>query len=72
MLRTEDDPDQTLLEAKGWQLEWADIIRDLDNLLELQVKVSGKGYLMRNEITGTVGKTAQVAGVALPPSIRPC
>jgi len=63
---------QDRLEAKGWQLEWADIIRDLDNLLELEVRVSGKGYLIRNEIKGRVGQVAQAAGVALPPSIRPC
>ena len=63
---------QDRLEAKGWQLEWADIIRDLDNLLELEVTVSGKGDLIRGEIKGSVGKAAQAAGVALPPSIRPC
>jgi len=63
---------QDRLEAKGWQLEWADIIRALDNLLELEVTVSGKGYLIRSEIKGSVGKAAQAAGVALPPSIRPC
>jgi transposase len=62
---------QDRLEAKGWHLEWADIIRDLDNLLELEVAVSGKGYLIRNEIKGNAGKVAQAAGVALPPSIRP-
>jgi transposase len=63
---------QDRLEAKGWQFEWADIIRDLDNLLELEVTVSGKGYVVRNEIKGGAGKVAQAAGVALPPSIRPC
>ncbi len=63
---------QDRLEAKGWQLEWADIIRDLDNLLELEMTVHGKGYLIRNEIKGSAGKVAQAAGVALPPSIRPC
>ena len=63
---------QDRLEAKGWRLEWADIIRDLDNLLELEVTVSGKGYLIRNEIKGSVAKVAQAAGAALPPSIRAC
>ena len=63
---------QDRLEAKGWQLEWADIIRDLDNLLELEMTVGGKGYLIRSEIKGSAGKVAQAAGVALPPSIRPC
>jgi len=63
---------QDRLEVKGRRLEWADIIRDLDNLLELEVTVSGNGYLIRNEIQGSVGKVAQAAGLALPASIRPC
>jgi transposase len=63
---------QDRLEAKGWRLEWADVIRDLDNLLELEVTVGGKGYLIRNEVQGTAGKAAQAAGTALPPALRPC
>ena len=63
---------QGRLEAKGWWLQWADIICDLDNLLELEVTVNGKGYIIRNETKGTVGKVAQAAGVALPPTIRQC
>ena len=44
----------------------------LDNLLDLKVTVNGKSYIMRNETKGTVGKVAQAAGVALPPSVRRC
>jgi len=60
------------LEAKGWQLEWDDAFRDLDNLLELGVTVGAEGYLIRSEIKGHAGNVAQAAGVVLPPSIRPC
>ena len=60
------------LDAKGLSLEWADIARDLDNLLELEVSVNGKGYIIRNETKGTVGKVSQACGVALPPTLRKC
>ena len=60
------------LDAGGWRLEWSDIVRDLDNLLELEISVNGKGYIIRNETKGTVGKVAQACGVALPPTLRKC
>jgi len=61
---------QDRLEEKGWRLEWSDIIRDLDNLLELEMTINDKGYIIRNETKGTVGKVAQVCGAALPPTLR--
>jgi transposase len=63
---------QDRLEAKGWQLEWADIIHDLGNLHETEISVKGKGYIVRSETKGAIGKVAQAAGVALPPELRPC
>ena len=62
---------QDRLERKGWRLEWADIVRDLDNLMEMELTVQGKGYVLRNETNGTVGKVAQACAVALPPILRP-
>lgn len=63
---------QDLLEDKGWSLEWADVIRDVDNLVEMEVSVEGKGYVIRSDSRGVVGKVAQACGVALPPTLRPC
>lgn len=63
---------QDRLESKGWRLEWNDIIRDLDNVLEMQVSIDGKGYIIRSESEGTVGKVAQACAVALPPVLRLC
>jgi transposase len=63
---------QDRLEEKGWRPEWADIIRDLDNLLELEVTINNKSFIIRNETKGTVGQAAQVCGVALPPALRKC
>lgn len=63
---------QDRLERRGWRLEWNDIIRDLDNLLEMEVSINGKGYIIRSESKGTLGKVAKACGVALPPTLRSC
>jgi len=60
------------LASKEWKLEWAELIRDLDNLLEMEVSITGKGYVFRSEAKGTTGKVFQACGVALPPVLRPC
>ncbi|HTP26994.1 MAG TPA: transposase [Anaeromyxobacteraceae bacterium] len=62
---------QYRLEAKGYRdLEWADIIRDLDALTVTDVEHGGKRVLLRNEATGTCGKVFQAVGVALPPTLQ--
>jgi len=58
------------LSKKNWKLEWADILRDLDNLTEMEIAINGKGYLFRSEAKGTVGKVFQACGVGLPPTLR--
>jgi transposase len=60
------------LARKEWKLEWADIIRDLDNLLEMEVAIGGKGYVFRGQTPGVAGKVFQACGVALPPAMRSC
>lgn len=60
------------LAERGWRLEWADVIRDVAELVETQISVQGKGYIIRSETMGVAGKVAQAAGVALPPTLRPC
>lgn len=63
---------QDRLARKEWNLEWADVIRDLDNLIEMEVAISGKGYIFRGQTSGVAGKVFQGCGVALPPALRPC
>ncbi len=63
---------QDRLEKKGWTLEWADMIRDVEELVETEISVQGKGYVIRSEARGVAGKVAQACGVALPPTLRPC
>ena len=60
------------LARKQWKLEWADVIRDLDNLVEMEVAISGKGYVFRGQSSGVAGKVFQASGVALPPVLRLC
>jgi len=62
---------QDRLERRGWRLEWADIVHDLDGLTEMELTVQGKGYVLRSETKGTIGKVAQACGLTLPPTLRP-
>ena len=48
------------------------MIRDVDNLTEMEIAISGKGYVFRSEAKGTTGKIFQACGVALPPTLRQC
>lgn len=61
---------RTRLDAKGWKLEWHDVLRDLAHLLEIEITVQGKGYVLRTETHGVAGKVAQACGLALPPTLR--
>jgi transposase len=60
------------LARKEWKLEWADVIRDLNNLVEMEVSIGGKGYVFRGQSSGVAGKVFQACGVALPPTLRTC
>jgi len=60
------------LAAKQCKLEWGDIIRDLDSLVEMEISVNGKGYSFRGQTAGVAGKLFQACGVALPPTLRSC
>jgi len=54
----------------GESLEWADVIRDLDALEEVEVMQQNKRFVLRNEIQGTCGKVFQSVGVKLPQTVR--
>lgn len=59
------------LEARGWQLEWQDILRDLEALYEVEVFEGQQRFLLRTELRGVCGKVLQAVGVAIPPPVRP-
>ncbi len=60
------------LERSGTRFEWADVIRDLDSLQQIELQLDRKRYLLRSTTQGTTGKVFQACGVALPPVLRPC
>jgi hypothetical protein len=62
---------QDRLAHKGLALEWADVIRELDHLVEMDLSISGKPYTLRGPATTTVAQVFSACGVALPPTIRP-
>ena len=61
---------QARLEQRGHDLEWADVIQDLDQLQTTEVQQDGKRFLLRNEVQGICGSVLQAAGVALPPTVQ--
>lgn len=58
------------LENKGYSLEWADIVRDLDSMVEMEIEAGDKQYKLRGELGETMIKVFHSCGVALPPAIR--
>jgi len=62
---------QSRLEARGHdEVEWADVIRDLDLLEETDIERQGKRFIVRTATKGVAGIVCQAAGVALPPTVR--
>ncbi len=54
--------------ALDWQ--WAEVIRGLDNLQEVEANFQGCRFLMRSQLTGHALQAIRAAGAALPPTIR--
>ncbi len=62
---------QRRLAQRGWQVEWADLRRDLLALAEVEVRDGEHWYLLRTALQGVAGKVCQAAGVSIPPPLRP-
>jgi transposase len=58
------------LEDKGESWEWAEIVRGLDNLQEIEAVFQGKHFVLRSEVVGQAHKAFRAAGVALPSTLR--
>ena len=58
------------LEEKGERWEWAEIVRGLDNLHEVEAVFQGKRFVLRSQVLGHAHKAFMAAGVALPPTLR--
>jgi arginine repressor len=58
------------LAAAGLDFEWAEVLRDLDRLQEVEVEQDGKRFILRTPTTGTAGELFQTLRIALPPNLR--
>lgn len=58
------------LEQNGEPWEWAEIVRGLDNLQEVEAVFQGKRFVLRSQVLGQAHKAFMAAGVALPATLR--
>ena len=58
------------LAERGQAWEWAEVLRGLDNLQEVEAVFRGRHYFLRRQFTGDAHQAIRAAGVAVPPTIR--
>jgi len=61
---------QARLKAKGRVFEWADVIRDLEKVQQVEVEHQGQRFWLRSQLSGTAGRVFQAAAVAAPPTVQ--
>ena len=61
---------QDRLQAAELDLEWQDVIVDLDRLVETTVDQQGRRFVLRNQAPGCAGTVFKAVGVAPPPLFR--
>jgi len=61
---------QARLENHGQDVEWADVIHDLEQLHTTEVQQDGKRFLLRDDAIGTTAAVFHAARVALPPKVQ--
>ena len=58
------------MDAAGIEVEWADIRRDLDALIETEIEQDGERFLVRSATRGNIAAILCCAGARLPQIIR--
>jgi DDE family transposase len=58
------------LDDAGAEVEWGDVVRDLDRVEEVTVEQGTKRFVLRTEAAGCAGAVCKAVGVALPPLVR--
>ena len=58
------------LSAKGYELEWADVLRDVEALRVVTIRSGASTCQLRSTARGVAGKVLTAVGVALGPSLR--
>ena len=68
-LRLKAELEQRLLN-RDEEWEWAEIVRGLDNLQEVEAVFQGRRFVLRSQLMGQAHKAIRAVGVAVPPTIR--
>jgi hypothetical protein len=55
---------------KGPSGEWAEIMRGMENLQQVEVLLQGSRFLLRSELKGQASQPLRAAEVALPPVLQ--
>ncbi|HEY5768645.1 MAG TPA: IS1634 family transposase [Terrimicrobium sp.] len=58
------------MEQKGLAAEWAEVVRGLDNLQQVELFLQGSRFLLRSQLKGDASQAIRAAEVALPPVLE--
>ena len=58
------------MEQKGLAAEWAEVVRGLDNLQQVELFLQGSRFLLRSQLKGDASQAIRAAEVALPPVLQ--
>ena len=61
---------ESRMRQAGMQWEWAEVIRGLDNLHQVEANFQGRSFLFRSQLQANASAAIRAAGVALPPTLR--
>ena len=61
---------ESRLRQAGRKWEWAEVIRGLDGLQQVEVHLQGRRFLLRSHLQGHASQALRAAGVAVPPTLR--
>jgi len=58
------------LRQTGVAWEWAEVLRGLDGLQQVEANLQGRRFLLRSHLQGHAAQALRAAGVAIPPTLR--
>jgi Transposase DDE domain len=61
---------ESRLRQSGLAWEWAEVIRGLDSLHQVEATFQGRRFLLRSHLQGNASQALRAAGVAVPPTLR--
>ena len=61
---------ESRMRQAGLQWEWAEVIRGLDNLHQVEANFQGRSFLFRSQLQANASAAIRASGVALPPTLR--